>query len=506
MNRLPVTTTFVIALAALAALPACVFTRTMVETVPAQPAIPGSVRSPVTTSFQGDKLQVATIQVTPDRPLMQPGEQRAFIASVQLADGSFNGNVTWSSSDDTIAVVDNQGRVSALREGKVTITAAYTADFRFKGTTDVLIVNDKSAVSPSNTPEPIIFGPKPPSPTAVPLVSHSSSMSPAGARPTPTPTPTQSPLPAAGTIIGKFSAGSNVRHIAVDSQGNAWVLNYSDNGTVTKVAPNGAVLATYFVGSWPEAIAVDDQDKVWICRGGTDSSHQTGTDSLLKLSQDGKTLGSYSPGGKARSIKIFGDFALIVNSRAVPLTQHSYQHHYNIAKIDLHGKLLSVYQDSNIKIGDLARDRQGNIWAIYGRITDINQNTGTWGIWKLSPDGVLLDQLDESSERKLHIAVGSDDNIWVSSGSSTSYLTKYSQVGEKLLNLSLPDSFPRSYPLTLAPQGSVLVGGRTIQKISSAGAVLASYEVSTSYPVVFDQQGAAWASNDHLGTVTRFAP
>ncbi|MEB3329046.1 MAG: Ig-like domain-containing protein, partial [Candidatus Sericytochromatia bacterium] len=111
-----------------------------------QAARPESRPSPAAPA---DPTAALKVLVSPGKPVMEPEESLRLIAEVQLADGQINGNVQWSSSDDTIATVTpTTGQVKALREGRVTVVAAYALDPKVKGLAVLTIVKDKAAAPP----------------------------------------------------------------------------------------------------------------------------------------------------------------------------------------------------------------------------------------------------------------------------------------------------------------------------------------------------------------------
>jgi len=52
---------------------------------------------------------------------LQVGETKTLTATVTPANAT-NNNVTWTFSDEKVAIVDSQGKVTAIGEGNVTIT------------------------------------------------------------------------------------------------------------------------------------------------------------------------------------------------------------------------------------------------------------------------------------------------------------------------------------------------------------------------------------------------
>jgi hypothetical protein len=97
-----------------------------------------------------EKHAVLQVNVDPPTPKLALQQSIPLKARVTMADGQINGNVTWGSSDSTIAAVNpTTGEVTALREGRVTIVASYAADPRYKGLAEIEITKEAIA-----TPKP----------------------------------------------------------------------------------------------------------------------------------------------------------------------------------------------------------------------------------------------------------------------------------------------------------------------------------------------------------------
>jgi hypothetical protein len=103
-----------------------------------------------------DTVLVREVTVNPPSLTLAAGESRKVKAAVRMMSGEVNGNVSWSSSDSTIATVNpTNGEVTALSEGWVTIVAAYAADTRYKGLLDLRVVGSGGeGASPPPTPAP----------------------------------------------------------------------------------------------------------------------------------------------------------------------------------------------------------------------------------------------------------------------------------------------------------------------------------------------------------------
>lgn len=84
-----------------------------------------------------DVVPVTGVSVTPATSTVVAGNTRQLSASVQPADAS-NKSGTWTSSDETVATVNNSGLVSAVSAGSATITFT-TTDGNFTGTTALTV-------------------------------------------------------------------------------------------------------------------------------------------------------------------------------------------------------------------------------------------------------------------------------------------------------------------------------------------------------------------------------
>lgn len=80
-----------------------------------------SVQTPDTIQPIAPAPAVTGIGVTPSSATVEAGGEVQLVATLSPAGAT--GTVTWETSDDTIATVDENGKVSALAEGSATITA-----------------------------------------------------------------------------------------------------------------------------------------------------------------------------------------------------------------------------------------------------------------------------------------------------------------------------------------------------------------------------------------------
>ncbi len=147
--------------------------------------------------------------------------------------------------------------------------------------------------------------------------------------------------------------------IAVDSQRNGWVANFSsDNGTVTKVTPDGSSFTSYTVGNGPAGVAIDAADNVWTANYYDDS---------VGLVSGGRVLSGngYVGGGLDHPDGIAADGSgtvWVVNHRAPGLSQLAG------ASTTLPGAILSPVAgwapDTGMSEGfGVAIDAAGNVWV-----------------------------------------------------------------------------------------------------------------------------------------------
>lgn len=87
----------------------------------------------------------AAIEVSPKTNNLEAGATRNLTAIV-LPDTAKQ-TVTWSSSDDAVATVDNNGKVTAIGAGTTTVTATSTEDSSIN---DTATVNVTEPVPPEN--------------------------------------------------------------------------------------------------------------------------------------------------------------------------------------------------------------------------------------------------------------------------------------------------------------------------------------------------------------------
>jgi len=87
-------------------------------------------------------IAVKEVQAIPDQLVMVEGNKLKATANVVYVDNSRNSDISWSSSDNTIAVVSKTGKVTALKKGKVTIVATYNLDISYKAVSLLEVIDN----------------------------------------------------------------------------------------------------------------------------------------------------------------------------------------------------------------------------------------------------------------------------------------------------------------------------------------------------------------------------
>lgn len=99
------------------------------------------VQTKSTGSTGGDVL-ITGVTVTPEMASVKVGGTVDLSASVAPTDTTQSTDINWSSSDEKIATVDATGKVTAVAEGKVTITATSAANNTLSASCEVIVTTN----------------------------------------------------------------------------------------------------------------------------------------------------------------------------------------------------------------------------------------------------------------------------------------------------------------------------------------------------------------------------
>ena len=117
------------------------------------------LKSTTQTDPDDENVAVTGVTVTPASQEVQVGKSTTFIATV-TPDNATNKKVTWTSSDESVATVNEDGVVTGVKAGTATITAT-TVDGGITGTATIEVKEDDvipTPVEPGNTEQPTIDG------------------------------------------------------------------------------------------------------------------------------------------------------------------------------------------------------------------------------------------------------------------------------------------------------------------------------------------------------------
>lgn len=88
-----------------------------------------------------DYSPIESISLNKSSTTLVVGENESLVATVEdVLNKATNKEVTWTSSDESVATVDDTGKVTAIAEGSTTITATSVVDFRKKDTCTVTVL------------------------------------------------------------------------------------------------------------------------------------------------------------------------------------------------------------------------------------------------------------------------------------------------------------------------------------------------------------------------------
>ena len=110
------------------------------------PAPSSSSSDPSSSSSQSSVVPVTTVQVGPSRVTLYLDDEDPTRALnlIVLPQNATNKEVTWSSSKEDVATVDQNGKVTALKMGTATITATSKDDASKKGSSVITVKQSRT--------------------------------------------------------------------------------------------------------------------------------------------------------------------------------------------------------------------------------------------------------------------------------------------------------------------------------------------------------------------------
>lgn len=109
-----------------------------------------------TGKLASDDIKVTGISLNTATGEIEIGDTYELVASISPTDAT-NQNITWESSDDRIATVDDKGLVTAISEGNATITAT-TEDGQFSAQAVIQVLSSKRIVHIKSDDYDILLG------------------------------------------------------------------------------------------------------------------------------------------------------------------------------------------------------------------------------------------------------------------------------------------------------------------------------------------------------------
>ena len=105
-------------------------------------------------AFKNAAKPVTGIQLSQKSLTLRPGETAQLEATITPED-AVTSALHWTSSDESVATVDQNGLVTALKEGTVTITAASTDGSQVTASAQITVVpKDSSSQEPGGSETP----------------------------------------------------------------------------------------------------------------------------------------------------------------------------------------------------------------------------------------------------------------------------------------------------------------------------------------------------------------
>ncbi len=216
--------------------------------------------------------------------------------------------------------------------------------------------------------------------------------------------PSLTAIPNDLTLSIAYTGGGldNGELLAVDGQGNIWVPNAVDPGTISEFSPTGAAIspAAGFAGgglSYPESLAIDLNGNVW--------SANEGNGSVSEHTAGGTAL-SGATGFTVKGMEY--PYAIAIDGANNIFTANG---NNTVSKISPAGTPLGLFTGAGMDVPySVAIDASANVW-----VANADQMTGSNSISKLSNTGTPLTVTAYTGgglKMPVGVAIDANGNVW----------------------------------------------------------------------------------------------
>jgi hypothetical protein len=235
--------------------------------------------------------------------------------------------------------------------------------------------------------------------------------------------PSLSSIPNDFTLSIAYTGGglNNGELLAVDAQGNIWVPNSIDPGTISEFSPLGATIspAAGFTGgglSYPESLAIDLNGNVWSANeGGASVSEHTQNGSALSGANGFAVKGMEFP------------YAIAIDGANNIFTANG---NNTVSKLSSTGAPVGLFTGAGMdEPYSVAIDAQSNVW-----IANADQSTDSNSISKLSDTGAALTMVAYTGgglNTPVGVAIDAGGNLWAANFEAA-WVSKLSSTGVPL--------------------------------------------------------------------------
>lgn len=278
-----------------------------------------------------------------------------------------------------------------------------------------------------------------------------------------------------------FTAGSAITVGSIDANGNLWITNNNNSGTVTELNSSGSIVQTISVGDFaPAGSAIDANGNIWVPTCGSSTACNGGGNNVYELNSSGTILGTFAGGTGT-----YPQGIAIDNSGNVWITDARTN---SVVELNSSGTLIGTFSVGTANYpftypAGVAIDSSGNVWVAN------NNNNGGTTVTRLNSAGTVTGTLTVATAPQ-GISFDPSGDIWVTSLGTTK-VTELNSLGTNIGSFTANTA----YGTAIDPLGSVWVfaNASTVYEFSSAGVQVAKYSVSTtSASGLIDASGNIW--------------